>query len=121
PVGFYATHVEPNWLRVDRVTVALDPARAGDDPVTIGVLSDLQTNRVGSHERAAVRRLMEAGPDVIVIPGDLFHGNDEEYTRELDAMRSLLGQLEAPHGVYFVQGDADPPQWVEKMLQGTQI
>lgn len=120
-VGFYATHVEPHWLRVDRVTVAVDPARAGDDPVTIGVLADLQTNRVGSHERAAVRRLVEADPDLIVIPGDLFHGNDDEYARELDAMRALLGQLEAPHGVYFVQGDADPPQWVDRMLEGTDI
>lgn len=121
PVGFYATHVEPLWLRVDHVDVAVDGSRAGDDPVTIGVMSDLQTNRVGHHEREAVDALMEAKPDLIVIPGDLFHGNDEEFARELDAMRSLLGRLSAPHGVYMVQGDADPAKWWGRMLEGTDI
>ncbi len=121
PVGFYATHVEPLWLRVDHVDVAVDGARAGDDPVKIGVLADLQTNSVGSHEREAVDRLVAAAPDVIVIPGDLFHGSDAEYARELDAMRGLLGRLDAPHGVYFTQGDADPEVWVARMFEGTEI
>lgn len=94
PIGFYATHVEPLWLRVDHVDVAVDPERTGGDPITIGVLADLQTNRVGHHEREAVDRLVAAAPDVIVIPGDLFHGNDSEYARELDAMRDLLGRLD---------------------------
>ena len=108
-------------MRVDHVDVAVDPERTGGDPITIGVLADLQTNRVGHHEREAVDRLVAAAPDVIVIPGDLFHGNDSEYARELDAMRDLLGRLKAPHGVYFTQGDADPDVWRERMLEGTDI
>lgn len=121
PIGFYATHVEPLWLRVDHLTVPVDPSRAGDDPVTIGVLADLQANDVGAHEHEAVTRLMEAAPDVILIPGDLFHGTDEEYARELGEMRELLGRLDAPHGVYFTQGDADPPAWFALMLEGSTI
>ena len=121
PVGFYATHIEPLWLRVDHIDVALDPSRAGDDPVTIAVLSDLQTNRVGHHEREAVEAVMAAKPDVILIPGDLFHGNDDEFARELEPMRELLGRLRAPHGVYFVQGDAEPDKWLPRMIAGTDL
>jgi predicted MPP superfamily phosphohydrolase len=121
PVGFYATHIEPNWLRVDHLEVALAADRAGEHPVTIGVLADLQTNDVGPHEREAVDELMAAAPDVILIPGDLFHGNDREYARELDAMRELLGRLHAPHGVFMVQGDAETEPWLSKMLEGTDI
>ena len=120
-VGFYATHIEPHWLRVDHVTVAVGGERQGDDPVTVGVLADLQTNHVGDHERNAVDSLVEAEPDVILIPGDLFHGDDDEYARELEAMRGLLARLHAPHGVYLVQGDADPPEWMARMIAGTDI
>lgn len=104
-LGYYATHVEPYRLRVDHHVVAVDPARAGDDEVTIGVLADLQTSGVGDHERRAVDDLMAAAPDVILLPGDLFQGDLTD--ADLAAMRDLLGRLDAPAGVFFVQGDAD--------------
>ncbi len=44
PMGWYASHVEPYWLRVDELSVAIDPERSGDDEVRIAVLADLQTN-----------------------------------------------------------------------------
>jgi predicted MPP superfamily phosphohydrolase len=112
PVGWYATHVEPHRLTVDR---------AGDDPVTIGVLSDLQTNHVGEHERAAVDRLLAEEPDLILVPGDLFHGSRSEFAGQEDEMRGLLARLHAPHGVYFVRGDVDHPDFVERALAGTDL
>lgn len=104
-VGVYATHVEPFWLRVDRVTVPIDPDRAGDDEVRIAVLADIQTSAVGDHERRAVAEVMAAAPDVILVPGDLFQG--EMATADLAAMRDLVGRLAAPGGVWFVRGDSD--------------
>lgn len=121
PLGVYATHVEPFWLRVDHIAVAVPEERAGRDPVRIGVLADLQTNRVGDYEHEAVTRLLAADPDLILLPGDLFHGNEREWRRELEPMRELLGRLDAPHGVFFVQGDADPPIWTERVLEGSSI
>lgn len=121
PIGFYATHIEPGWLRVDHLDVVLDAARDGDDPVSVGVMADLQTNDVGAHEHEAVDELLAAEPDVILIPGDLFHGNDAEYERELVAMQELLGRLTAPHGVYMVQGDAEAPGWWPRLLEGTEV
>ncbi len=106
-VGAYATHVEPYRLRVERVEVAVDPARRGDDPVTVAILADLQTNHVGPHEQRAVDEVLAAEPDIILVPGDLYQGTQAELDADLPEMRALLGRLHAPGGVYFVRGDAD--------------
>ena len=121
PVGFYATHVEPHRLRVDRPVVVVDPERAGDDEVRIAVLADLQTNAVTDHERRAVDEVLAAEPDVILLPGDLFQGSDAELDDEVGDLRDLLGRLEAPHGVYFVQGDVDGGGHAARVLEGTGI
>jgi predicted MPP superfamily phosphohydrolase len=121
PVGVYATHVEPNRLRVDHHVVAVDPARAGDDEVRIAVLADLQTNHVGDHERRAVDEVLGAEPDVILLPGDLFQGTAPELDDQLAALRALLGRLEAPQGVYFVRGDVDGGGHADRILEGTGI
>ncbi len=121
PLGLYATHVEPSWLRTDHLDLALDPSRTGDDPILVAVLSDIQTNRIGAHEREAVDRVMAAEPDIILIPGDLFQGDRDEIEREADAMRELLGRLHAPGGVYFVQGDSDHYLEMTTLLPGTDI
>lgn len=106
-VGAYATHVEPDDLRVQRVDVPVDPARAGRGSVRNGVLADLQTNGVGDHERRAVDELMAARPDIILVPGDLYQGTRAELVDDLPDLRRLLGRLQAPFGVFFVRGNTD--------------
>ena len=120
-VGWYATHIAPFRLQVDEVQVSLDPDRAGEQPVRIGVLSDLQTTGMGDHERAAVAAVMEAEPDVILLPGDLFQADHERLQQEGPALRDLLATLDAPGGVYFVRGDVDRDSRVEALLEGTGI
>ncbi len=121
PVGWYATHWAPYALRIDRAEVSLPEARVGRDPVRIGVLADLQTNRIGSYERRVVRTLLALRPDVIVIPGDLFQGDDRQFEAAVPAFRSLLGTLEAPAGVYIVQGDSETAGRMERLVEGTGI
>jgi predicted MPP superfamily phosphohydrolase len=116
PVGWYATHVEPYRLTVDRQRVPIAADRAGDDAITVGVLSDLQTDRVSSHEHDAVDRLMAEDPDLILIAGDLFQGSLEQFADQEDELRSLLSELHAPHGVYFVRGDVDAYDFADRAL-----
>lgn len=120
-LGAYASHVEPRWIRTDEVTLDVAADRNGSDPVRLGILADLQTNHIGAYENEAVDRLLATRPDVILIPGDLFQGNHEEFVRELEPLRALLSRLEAPQGVFFVQGDSD--QWwrMQQILPGTGI
>lgn len=121
PLGWYGTHVAPYWLRVERVAVALPSARAGTDRIRIAVLADLQTNHVGSYERRVVTRLMAERPDLILIPGDLFQGDDAQWARTRPAMRALLGRLHAPGGVFAVRGDAEVGDRLDQLVAGTDV
>src|SRR5688572_25651575 len=105
PVGLYASFVEPERLVTERATVPVAPERAGNAAVRVGVISDLQFQHVGEHEREAVERLMRERPDVILVPGD-FHQADG-LASELPAIHALLRRLRAPGGVYAVQGDSE--------------
>ncbi|MEZ5178555.1 MAG: metallophosphoesterase [Acidimicrobiales bacterium] len=121
PVGWYATHWAPFALRVDRAEVGLPAERAGTDPVRIGVLADLQTNHIGSYERRAVRTLLRQRPDLIVIPGDLFQGDDGQFEAILPHYRALLRTLHAPAGVFAVQGDSETEDRLERLVEGTGV
>lgn len=107
PIGIYATHIAPFRLTVERIDVAVDAERTGSDPVRLAVLADLQTSHVGDHERAAVRAVMDARPDLVVLPGDVFQGDEEQLRRNGAGVRELLEGLTAPGGVYLVEGDTD--------------
>lgn len=121
PVGWYGTHVAPYRLEVDREVVALPPERAGSDPITVGVLTDLQTTRITGYEQGAVDELVAASPDIVVLGGDLFDGTDAQLDEEIGRFRELLGQIHAPGGVYAVRGDTDTGDRLDRLVEGTGI
>ncbi|MGN6692931.1 MAG: metallophosphoesterase, partial [Aquihabitans sp.] len=121
PVTWYGTHVAPFRLGVERAEVQLPEARAGSDPIRVGVLSDLQTTRITSYEEEAVTRLLSLRPDVILLPGDVFQGTERQFQEQLPAFRRLLGRLEAPGGVYAVRGDTDKGDMLDQLVAGTDI
>ncbi len=120
-VGVYASCIEPHRLVSESAHLTIAADRAGEAPIVVGVLADLQTDRVTDHEREAVDRLIAASPDIILIPGDVFQGTTTEYARERDAMRALLARLQAPGGVFVVSGNCDSPTNLREMIAGTAI
>jgi predicted MPP superfamily phosphohydrolase len=120
-VGLYASFVEPGRLVVERARLPLAAERAGGKPLRLGVISDLQFSRLGDHEREAVDRLAAERPDVIVIAGDFHQGSTASFERELPRLRALLRRLRAPGGVYAVQGDAESPAQLRRVVAGTGI
>ena len=119
PLVVQAQFVTPYDLRVERVTVSVPAAREGDAPLVIGVLADLQTPTVGEHERAAVARLMEGAPDLVLVPGDVYQGNSEHFEEVVDDFRALLSQLQAPGGVWVVPGNTDYLEGLPRLVEGT--
>ena len=114
-LGVWGTHIEPNWLAVDIVAVSAPVHQ----PIRIGVLSDLQTPNVGKHEWSAVEALIDAQPDVVLIPGDFFQGDPDEIQAEFPAFVDLLGALvEAVDVVAVVSGDSDHPAELTRMVEG---
>jgi len=121
PVAFYASHVAPFRLTVDRAALTIPTDRAGEDVIRVGVLADIQTEHVGDHERAAVERMLALDPDVILIAGDLYQGPESRRVEEEARLGDLLGRLEAPGGVFVVRGDVDFPTGPLGELSGTGI
>jgi predicted MPP superfamily phosphohydrolase len=104
-LGIYARYVEPFWLETTRTRMAW-----GGPPLKVVVLSDVHVGRTGPWKvREAVRRAMEARPDLILIAGDFISA------WELDERRAqLLGELDplaAPLGVFAVLGNHDTEPW----------
>jgi hypothetical protein len=119
-VGFYATHVEPNRLDLEEATQDLPSERAGDRPLRVGIISDIQTIGIGPHEEGAVEALMEAEPDVVLVTGDLFQGTEAQYQANVAALRGLLEQLdEAPGGAFVVDGDTDDAIALRSLVEPT--
>jgi len=65
--GIWGTHIEPNWLRVDRTVIELAVVADGE-PIRIGVIADIQTDSFGAYEISAMDAMLEERPDLIVIP-----------------------------------------------------
>ena len=118
-VGGYATHVEPVWLRVDHLDVPVTVS--ADATIRIGVLADIQTDAPGAHERRAVDAVMAADPDLVLIAGDVFQGSDRQLAVHETTMRAILQRLDAPHGVWIVEGDIDRRDQLIRLLHGTDI
>lgn len=120
PCAAYARFLEPFRLVVERAEIPLrDEAVAR--PLKIGVLADLQTDRVTAYERHVVDVLLAEEPDVVLLPGDLFHGIDRDFDAVLPELNALLARIDAPYGAFFVTGDVDPPRYVSRLLSGTRI
>lgn len=106
-VGVWATHIEPNRLTTKEAS--LDVAGV-DETLIIGVLADIQTDRFGDFERQAIEEVMAGNPDIIVVAGDMTQVDDDEYAAiEPDAVE-MLSALDAPFGVFMIQGNTDPSE-----------
>lgn len=105
PLAIWMTAVEPYNLEVTHTRVTTDAADV--EPLRVVVLSDVQTDHFGEWEMGIARRVNDLKPDVVVIPGDFLQVFGEDYARELAGAISFLERLDAPHGIYVVDGDAD--------------
>jgi uncharacterized protein len=121
PLGAYASLVEPSSLRVERTDVPLAPERAGERPLKVAVIADLQFERVSEYERDAVERAMAERPDVILLSGDYHQGDGDSFIGQLGEIRGLFGGLRAPGGVYAVQGDAENYVELSRTMAGTDV
>ena len=121
PLAVYARFIEPFWLQTETATLKCPGLADAERPITIGVLADLQFSEVTDHERRAISQMMALRPDIIVVPGDVFQGRRAAFKRNLAEIRSLLAALDAPHGVFLVDGDTDSPARIRQMIRGTKI
>lgn len=114
-VGLWGTHVEPFRLQVDRQALG---ATGASRPIIVGVLSDLQTRSIGDHERNAVAKILEAEPDIVVLPGDLYQFDADEFGARAPEFVGLLRQITAAvEHVVLVEGNTDDSEGVKSIAE----
>ncbi|MYA84113.1 MAG: hypothetical protein F4Y12_00860 [Acidimicrobiaceae bacterium] len=117
PVGIYATHIEPFWLRTD--SVELSVAGVGER-IRVGVLADLQTTEIGSYENEAVDQLIEAAPDMVLIPGDLYQFDEDVFDERAPQFSEVIQRLvDAASTVFLVSGNTDTVAGLRAITEGT--
>lgn len=118
-VGIDAFLVEPRWLEVTTTRLS-SPALV--EPLRIALIADLQTDRVGDHERAAMDAVRAANPDLVLFAGDYVHIRDDAaaYAREARAFTALVSGLTPRLGAYAVEGDVEHGDWT-RLFEGTGI
>ena len=119
-LSLYGSLVEPFWLEQTRQTWRVRGLKA---PLSLLLLSDLHMERPTRREAAVLGAIELGRPDVIILAGDLFNLSYVGDPQTLQAVRTFLGQLRAPAGVFFVRGtrEIDPPRLVEAALEGLDI
>ena len=117
PVGIYATHIEPFWLREDFVEMTVDGV---GERIRIGVLSDLQTTEIGAYENEAVDRLIAAAPDMVLVPGDLYQFDPGLFDERAPQFSELIERLvDAVSTVLLVSGNTDTVAGLLAITEGT--
>jgi hypothetical protein len=114
----YASFIAPYQLVLERADVPLPQLDASilPSPIRVGVLADLQTDRVGDHERGAVNLLMEQSPDLLLLPGDYFQVSTARMNEHWGEFRDLLSGLKALAGCFAVLGDVDRPGQTARLM-----
>ncbi|MDZ7733660.1 MAG: metallophosphoesterase [Acidimicrobiia bacterium] len=120
PLGFYATHVAPFDLQVDEIDVIVGESRI-EEPIVVGVISDIQTEHLTDYEKSAVRELVDADPDVILIAGDVWQGSAAGFEAEREELRALFEFMSPPAGAFLVTGDVDSSDELAVLTEGTDV
>lgn len=119
PLGIYASHIEPFWLRLDDVALPAPASMAG---LRIGVLSDLQTTEIGEYERNAITELISQGPDIVLVPGDFWQMSPEQFQIQAPAFTAELARLDAAVPfVFMVKGNTDTVAGLRQLVAGTGV
>lgn len=88
---------EPQALRTEKIPVRV--ASQGDT-VRLVQISDLHLSQFNSYFEKVCQRVAELKPDIILLTGDYL-----EEERNIRGVLSFLKKLEAPHGIFAVQGN----------------
>lgn len=96
-----------NMHHVQRTDLALDTAKALEQPIRILQISDLHTGTTLDMEemKECFARIESENGDLLVLTGDIF---DETTTREqMEEAVRLLSQIDTTYGTYFIFGNHD--------------
>ncbi len=116
-VGLYGFMIEPFWVQTTHLEIAAPDARL-TEPLRIVQLSDLHVERTTRRERELVDQVNRQQPDLIVLTGDFLNLSYLQDEQAVADLRALIAGLEAPLGIYAVDGTVEDPARVRELLSG---
>ncbi|HEC23916.1 MAG TPA: metallophosphoesterase [Chloroflexi bacterium] len=120
-VTVYGVRIEPEWLKLERVRVAIPGLPPAFENYRLALLTDLHVGPA-THPTTisrAIRIALDLAPDLILLAGDYVTGS-----LNAPALYGHLRQLDAPDGVWAIMGNHDhwvDPQGVRQVLADAEI
>ncbi len=113
-----ALYIEPFRLTVTELPMPEAPQFLADRPLKVLQLSDLHVEHITKREKAVLAKTQELAPDIIVLTGDFINKSyvDDPATRQ--ETRDWLSQLQAPYGVYAINGNLDAHGVMKALFDG---
>lgn len=108
-VGVDAFWIEPRALEVSHVAIPTAGPR-----LKVALLTDIQTDHVGSYEERVFEIVREEQPELVLFAGDYIQTwTEEAFLEELPKLRALVASLHPRLGMVAVEGDVDDFAWQE--------
>jgi uncharacterized protein len=109
-VALDAFVIEPHSLETRYVHLTSSKLRS---KLVIAVMSDFQSEHLGSYEEQALKRIVAAKPDIIILPGDYIQQLPPQRWTEMRGFHDLMKRLNftAPNGCYAVRGNVEDDSW----------
>lgn len=106
--GWYATKIEPRWLRVRRLVITSSRFPPAFDGYRIAHLSDLHlgVRQTDGYLPGIVQAVQREAPDLIAMTGDLLTWRRKQQIDQAQVVNTLR-HLHAPDGVWAVLGNHD--------------
>ena len=119
-VMIYGFIFEPHNLGVTYLELSTD-RQLPQPSLRIIQISDIHVERLTHRERALLDQVVAAQPDMIVLTGDYLNISFLDDPVTYEQTRWLLSQLQAPLGVYAVNGSVERPETMQKLFTGLDI
>ncbi|MDR0520567.1 MAG: metallophosphoesterase [Planctomycetaceae bacterium] len=119
--GFDILYREPYLLKVEYYEIRSEKIT---QPLRIVFVADIQTDRIGSHERRTLQKIQQQEADLIILGGDYiqtYRGTREKHLPEKFRQLLLDYPLQAPLGVYAVAGNIGSRIGDARLFQGTGV
>jgi predicted MPP superfamily phosphohydrolase len=114
--------VEPLMVEMTELTLAFEELDPAERPVRIVHLTDTHIERIGVREERVIEEVNEQDPDLIVLTGDYLNTSYLSDPTAAEHWRRMIGQLEAPYGIYATRGSVEPsPASMVQLLEGTRV
>jgi len=117
-LAVYGFYIEPFHITINRVEI---PVSGLEETIRIVQLSDLHIERTTKRERILPGLVNGLKPDLIVITGDFVNDTDRHTPAKKIALTELLNQLQAPMGIFAVNGNIESPWSLRPLLKDTQV